>query len=103
MATVMLLHWPEATVELYERVRRGADWEGNRPQGAQLHVAGWAEDGLHILDIWDTPGDFQAFFEARVLPIVQAEGVTSQPDVKMFDLHGIYAPSFGQTAQVATL
>ena len=103
MATVMLLHWPDATQELYEKVRERADWEGDRPQGAQLHVVGWADDGMHILDIWDSPEDFQAFFEARVLPVVQEAGMTSQPDVKMFDLHGIYAPVFGQSRQTASV
>jgi hypothetical protein len=103
MATVMLMHWPDATVELYEQVREAADWEHSRPEGADLHVVGWADDGMHILDIWDSPADFQAFFEERVLPVVQASGITSQPDVKMFDLHGVYAPAFGMTTQTSSV
>ncbi len=103
MATIMLLHWPDATEELYERVRTGADWEGDRPQGAQLHVVGWADDGMHILDIWDSPADFQAFFESRVLPIVEESGIATQPTIQMFDLHGIYAPAFGHSQQTASV
>lgn len=103
MATIMLLHWPDATEELYEAVRTGADWEHDRPDGAQMHVVGWADDGMHILDIWDSPEDFQKFFEARVLPVVQASGITSQPNVQLFPLHGVYAPAFGHTQQTANL
>jgi hypothetical protein len=103
MATVMLLHWRDASKELYEQVRGRADWEGDRPQGVQLHVVGWSDDGMHILDIWDSPEDFQAFFESRVLPVVKEAGIASEPDVKMFDLHGIYAPGFGKTEQTASV
>jgi hypothetical protein len=103
VATIMLLHWAEATPEFYERVRKHADWENNRPPGAHLHVVGWDDDGMHILDIWDSPEDFQAFFEARVLPVVQEAGLTTQPSVSMFDLHGVYAPAFGQTKQTASV
>ncbi len=103
MATVMQLHWPDATLELYEEVRRRANWEGDRPQGANLHIVGWADDGMRIVDVWDSPDDFQSFFESRVLPVIQESGIMSQPEVKMFELHGIYAPAFGQTAQTASV
>jgi hypothetical protein len=103
MATVMQLHWADATPELYETIRREADWEGDRPAGANLHIVGFADDGLRITDVWDSPEDFQAFFEARVLPALQEHGVTSEPDVKVFELHGIYAPAFGQTTQAAAV
>jgi hypothetical protein len=103
MAIVMQLHWPEATVELYEEVRARADWEGDRPQGGQVHIVGWADDGMRITDIWDSAEDFQAFFEARVLPVVQDAGMTTEPDVKIFELHGVYAPAFGRVAQTASV
>jgi hypothetical protein len=58
----MQMHWPEATEEQYEQVRRTADWEGNRPEGAKLHVVGFAGDGMRILDIWESAAAFQVWF-----------------------------------------
>ncbi|MGH3426044.1 MAG: hypothetical protein ACRDQZ_00455 [Mycobacteriales bacterium] len=103
MATVIQLHWREATPELYEQIRHAANWEADRPPGAILHLVGFAEDGMHITDVWDSPEDFQAFFETRVLPTLQAEAITTQPDMKVFELHGIYAPAYGQTTQTASV
>lgn len=99
MATIMQMHWPEATKEQYEQVRRTVDWEGNRPDGGMLHVVGFAEDGMRILDIWESPETFQSFFESRLDPAVQEIGLESQPDVKMYPLHGVYAPAFGREDQ----
>jgi heme-degrading monooxygenase HmoA len=103
MATVMMMHWADATTDQYEEIHRRANWDGDRPAGANLHVVGWADDGMHILDVWDSPADFQAFFESRVAPVIQELGITSQPEVKIFELHGIYAPAFGHTAQTASV
>jgi hypothetical protein len=103
MAIVMLLHWPEATQELYDKVREQADWEGNRPAGGQLHLVGWADDGMHIVDVWDSAEDFQSFFRSRVMPVIEEAGMTTEPDVKIFDMYGIYAPAFGQDRQTATV
>jgi hypothetical protein len=103
MATIMQLHWPEATKEQYERIRQIANWEGDRPEGAQLHVVGFSDDGMRILDIWDSPEAFNTFFERRIGPAVQEVGVEGQPDVRIFPLHGVYAPAFGREEQTATL
>jgi heme-degrading monooxygenase HmoA len=102
MATIMQMHWPEATEEQYEQVRRTADWEGNRPEGAKLHVVGFAGDGMRILDIWESADAFQVWFEQRIGPAVEAAGIDGRPDVLMFPLHGVYAPAFGREEQTAT-
>jgi hypothetical protein len=38
-----------------------------------------------------------------VAPVIQELGITSEPDVKMFELHGVYAPAFGRMAQSASV
>ena len=101
MATIVQLHWPEATEENYEQVRRTADWEGNRPEGAMLHVVGFSDDGMRILDIWESGEAFQTWFEQRIGPAVQEAGIDGEPDVRMFPLHGVYAPVFGREEQTA--
>lgn len=103
MATIVQLHWPEATEEQYEQVRRIADWEGVRPEGAKLHVCGFADDGMRILDIWESAEAFNSWFEQAIGPAVQEVGVEGQPEVLMFPLHGVYAPAFGRDEQTATL
>ena len=84
-------------------MRAHADWEGDRPQGGQLHLVGWAEDGMRISGIWDSADDFQAFFEARVMPVVKDAGMTTEPEVHIFELYGVYAPAFGATVPTASV
>lgn len=82
MAVLMIMHWPEATRELYEQVRGEVDWVNMRPNGANLHVSGFDEaGGLHVVDHWDSAEQFFAFIEAQIGPAAAKLGVTSQPQV----------------------
>src|SRR5205807_2536011 len=54
MATVMLMHWPDVTPDQYDQVRERARWDTDVPDGAKLHVCGFTDDGVHILDVWES-------------------------------------------------
>ena len=58
MATIMLMHWREATAEQYDQVRAKIGWDRDVPDGAKLHVCGFADDGMHILDVWESEQAF---------------------------------------------
>jgi len=92
MATVMLMHWPEVTKEQYEEVRRSVNWEGDVPEGAKFHVS-WFSDGLHVLDLWESPEAFHSFVEQRLTPGVKQAGIESQPTVEFAATHAIFAPN----------
>jgi hypothetical protein len=68
-----------------------------------LHVCGFTDDGMHILDVWDSEQAFNAFFEERVAPAVQAVGIAGQPDVEFFPMHGVFAPGLGRPEQVSDI
>ena len=92
MAVVMIMHWPEIAVDQYEEARRRVDWEGDQPEGGLTHVS-WFEDGLHVIEMWESPEDFERFGNERLMPIVKGEmGVESDPDVKFAPLHALFIP-----------
>ncbi len=93
MATVMFMHWPEVTKEKYEQVRNDVKWETNVPNGAKFHVAWWAADGFHVLDLWDSQPQFERFVQDRLTGAVQRAGITTQPNVEFADAHAIFAPN----------
>ena len=93
MATVMQMHWPEVTREQYEAARREVNWEGDVPKGAKFHVSWFAEDGLHVLDLWDSPVDFQNFAATRLQEGVAKIGIQGEPKVTFNDAHAIFAPN----------
>ena len=93
MATVMLMHWPEVTKEQYEQVRQDVNWEGDVPQGAKFHVAWMSEDGFRVLDLWDSPQQFESFVQQRLMPSVQRIGVQGQPRVQIAESIAVFAPN----------
>jgi hypothetical protein len=103
MATVMLMHWREATPDLYDKVRAKVKWDQDLPDGGKLHVCGFSDDGMHILDVWESEQAFNTFFEQRLAPAVAEVGVPGQPDVKFYPMHGIFAPAFGGGGQVSDI
>jgi hypothetical protein len=93
MATVMLMHWPEITKEQYAAVRQDVKWETDVPAGAKFHVAWFADDGFHVLDLWDARTDFETFLQQRLMPAVQKAGIQGQPKVEFAEAHAIFAPN----------
>jgi hypothetical protein len=92
MATVMAMHWPKVTKEQYEQARKLVGWEREVPDGARLHVAWMAADGFHVVDVWDSPEQFQSFVEARLMPAVQQIGIEGQPEVAFQEFLGAFVP-----------
>ena len=92
MATVMEMKWPSISRDDYERAREAVNWEGDVPQGAIFHVA-WFEDGLRVLDVWESQQDFERFATHRLMPKLQELGIGSdEPEVQFHDAHGYFAP-----------
>ena len=93
MPTVMSMHWPEVTREQYEAARKEVNWEGNHPEGAKFHVAWFSDDGFRVLDLWNTPQDFERFVNDRLMPGVQKIGIQGQPKVQLSESHAIFVPN----------
>lgn len=103
MATVMLMHWREATPDQYDQARAKVGWDRDVPDGAKLHVSGFGDDGLHVTDVWESEQAFNAFMEQRLAPVIQEIGIQGQPEVKFFPLHGAFVPALGASEQVSDL
>lgn len=99
MPVVMSMHWPEASLEQYERVRSQVKWETDVPEGALLHVAFMADDGFRVIDLWESPGAFQRFSDTRLTPVVQQVGIQGQPNVTFSPVHAIFNPNVPATSR----
>ena len=73
MSVLVVAGIPGATVEQYEAVSRALGFrepEFETPAGLISHTAGVDEDGLLIVDVWESAEDFQRFM-ARAAPTMQ--------------------------------
>jgi hypothetical protein len=88
----MNMHLPEVSMKQYEETRRQAMCESNVPKGAKFHTAWFAQDGLRVLDIWESRSDFEQFAAGQLMPAVRRLGIQGQPKVQFETAHAIFAP-----------
>jgi heme-degrading monooxygenase HmoA len=88
----MLMRWPGLTLDQYEEAREKVRWEEETPAGANFHVVGRDGDDLRVVDIWDSAADFQRFVDERLMPVIHEMGIESEPEVRFYDVHRVFAP-----------
>jgi hypothetical protein len=93
MSIVVQMHIPGVTKEQYDLVRREVNWEQDVPRGAKFHVVWFAEDGGHVLDLWDSADDFYGFVADRLSPSLQRIGIVAEPRIQITKAHAIFAPN----------
>lgn len=94
MPVMMMMQWNGVTREQYDAVRKIVNFEGNVPKGGLFHVAAFADDGLHVTDVWERAEDFQAFVEQRLMPGVQQAGIKGEPKVNILPAHNVFTPGY---------
>jgi hypothetical protein len=91
MSVLMVMHWPDLTIDHYENLRKTVNWEGNVPKGLKFHTFAY-DNGAHIVDVWDNAENFKSFVEKRLMPEVQKAGIKTQPKVDIYPVHAVFPP-----------
>ena len=102
MSTVMLMEWSGITPDQYNQVMRTLDLDKSPAAGGMFHVAGFAADTLHVLDVWESREAFEKFQKDRLIAAVQKAGITSQPKVQFYPVHNIYVPNLEAIRKAGT-
>jgi hypothetical protein len=91
MAVVMEMLWSEASLAQHDEARQKVAWEEDVPDGAVFHVAWMGDDGLHVVDVWESEEAFNAFAEQRLMPVVKGDvGIEGEPQVTFSAAHRIF-------------
>jgi len=88
MATAFIQDFDGATLDQYDQILEKMDLGGKLPPGAVFHWAAKTDDGLRVVDVWETPEQFQAFAEEKIGPLSQEVGV-GEPTVTSYEVHNI--------------
>ena len=94
MPILMQMFWEGIKPEQYENLRSAVNWEGNVPGGDIFHVSSFDERGIHVIDLWDSNEEFNSFIEKRLMPEVKKMGVTTLPQVEVYDSYSISVPGY---------
>jgi heme-degrading monooxygenase HmoA len=104
MAVIMILQVDGFGTDAYEAMNdemgiRSAD---DLPEGCIAHAAGATEDGVLVVDVWESPETFGRFVESRLAPTAQKLGL-SQLTPRMIPVHNRIQVGSGTTAGVIVL
>jgi len=84
MAILVKFTAPGTTVEDYERVNAtmGVTSDADAPDGLIQHLAAEADDGIVVIDVWESEEKLNRFFEERAGRALAEHGIqTSGPEV----------------------
>ena len=88
MPVAIIMDFPGATLEQYDEVitKMGLD-DGSTPPGAVFHWATQTDDGLRVVDVWETQEQFDKFAEEQIGPYSQEAGFPGPPQMTFHDVH----------------
>jgi heme-degrading monooxygenase HmoA len=88
MAILMMLELEGVTTDDYDALNAamGVD-ENDLPQGLISHACGPTDDGLMIVDVWESAEDMNRFFESKLGPGMAQIGVESSAQPRVHHIH----------------
>lgn len=91
MALMAVLHSNDISREQYDALRPRVQWEKNHPEGLMFHTCAFDPQGaMHVTDIWESQEQMQAFFQGRLLPVMQELNI-APPQPQIFPAHNVDA------------
>jgi hypothetical protein len=69
------------SAEVYAAVLKELEAAGaGSPAGRMYHVSYLTNDGVQVIDLWESEALFKAFGD-KLMPILQAKGITANPSI----------------------
>ncbi len=75
---------PGATLEQYDQVDERVGPE--KPEGVHAHIAGMTDDGLKVIEVWDSPEHIDRYMEQGLGQALQ-DAQVPEPRVTEFEVH----------------
>ena len=92
--TVLLEHHLPVPRAMIEAVSAQMDVRGNPPAGLLIHVATEEEGGVHIVDVWNSQADYDAFAESRLNPAIASVAAAQGMEVPADGPQPTFADAF---------
>jgi len=95
MAEGLVLEFAGQGADTYEAVNgllglNATDGSGDWPAGLLFHAGGLTDDGLLVIEVWDSRDSQAAFMESRLGPALYEAGIDGPPSrVTWGSLHGV--------------
>lgn len=89
MAVAVLIDCRGVTLEQYDLAMESGGFlpGGPLPPEGLFHWVTKTDDGILIVNVWESRKGFDQFVTERVAPLAQELGVAEPPIVKVFEVH----------------
>jgi hypothetical protein len=89
MAVAVEMWFRGATLEQYDKVIElmGLTSGSVIPPGGIFHWVAKTDDGLRIVDVWESKEVFERFSEEQIGPYSQQAGITEPPEMTFRDVY----------------
>lgn len=91
MAVAYKMTFEGATLEQYDQVMQlmGLTGETEPPEGAIFHWVAPTENGIVVMDVWESDEQFNRFAEEHIGPSTAQVGIASPPKTTRFEVHNM--------------
>lgn len=82
-----------ATLDQYDQVigKMGFEHDGaGAEEGGVFHWVAKTDDGLLVVDVWESDAHFEAFAKEQIMPITQEVGV-AEPEITRYEVYNTRA------------
>jgi hypothetical protein len=88
MAMAFELRFAGGTTDQYDQViqKMGFSKEGTGPPGALFHWVAATDEGLLVVDVWESQEVFDRFAREQIVPYTQEIGLPS-PEIRSYQVH----------------
>jgi len=88
MAVGIVMQFEGSNLEQYDRVieKMGLSPGEPLPPGGVFHWVTKTDDGIQVIDVWETREQFDKFAQEQIGPITAEEGM-SPPELAFHDVH----------------
>ena len=92
MAVGVQVDYRDVSLEQYDEVVEimGLLPGGPPPSGVIFHCVTKTDDGIRVIDVWESRQAFEAFQDEETAPIFRKIGVSDPPETTFFPVHNYF-------------
>lgn len=96
MAVAIEMDFRGATMEQYDQIlqKMGLTPNGGTPPGAIFHWAAPSDDGMRVIDVWESREAYDRFAQEKIGPYSAEVGITEPPEMRFYEVHNYLGRGF---------
>ncbi len=89
MPVAVEMNFSGATIDQYDQIlqKMGLTPGGSTPPGAISHWVAKTDDGVRVVDVWETREQFDRFAQEQIGPYSKEVGLEGEPEMRFYDVH----------------